>query len=505
MTDPKQPSKDFKHRYDTAKQWRDIIRPSIEEVFMFCAPDRASEFKGISPNHHIEEAETYHSLPEELAMDLAGDLVNYYTPAESIWTEFVVTAPVEEDFADVVEEMVTEREEAIFDLITSSNYNDIAPQWGFEAATHGTPGLWVDQAHLTQPIYFETVPPCELLIVPGHLGYLDRFREQTVYADTLPTILNGLDADLSDPALVQLMKRPGSTATLCWGFWLDWSDPGRPMWKREIVVNGKQVAKPVTIGDMAGSCPLHVGRFDPRPGRPWGRGPGIKTLRDMRTLDKVDEVVMTNLDDALQSTIIYPDDGFIDFSEGIEYGTAYPAHRGFTRDQIYEFPKGGKLDYGFYSEERFEERLRSGFYQDGPRQRGDTPPTATQWVDERRRIQKRLGKPSSPLWTEMIGPIIQRIEFLAMEQGAIESQITVDERVISIQPVSPLMKAQRQDDVLLSRSNLDMAFSVFQDQTASIVDGVATFKKVVRASGDKLTVIRDQEQPVAPPTSEPPE
>lgn len=487
------PSEDFKTRLSTAKLWRDAVKPSIQEVFRFCAPGRANDFdRRPGDDKSVTEAETFHSLPEELATDLAGDLVNYYTPSETRWSEFSVTAPIPEDMADAAKELVEEREEDLFDLITASNYNDIAPQWGFEAATHGTPALWVQQAHITQAIYMEVVPPHELLIVPGHMGILDRFREHYVTYATLAANLHGWPANLKQPTIANKLGK-NLPAKLCWGFWVDWEDPGRPMWKMEVVVDETQVIPPMVIGDLAGSCPLLVGRFNPQVNRPWGRGAGWKALPDMRTLDKIDEVIITNLDDALQKTIIYPDDGFIDMSDGVLAGTAYPAHRGFTRDQIYEFEKGANLDYGFYSEERFEERLRMAFYQDGPRQTGDTPPTASQWVDERRRVQQRLGKPSAPLWTEMLAPLIQRVEYLGVRSGRLQDAITLNGNQLTLLPISPQQKAHNQDQVLVARSNLDLAVATFAENTGSIVDGVSTFKNIVRASGDKLTVIRDQE------------
>lgn len=494
----KKPSQDFQTRYKAAMDWRRPVETKIAEIFKFCAPQRVNDFNA-SDRRQIEEPETFHSLPEELATDLAGDLVNYFTPAEAVWSSFLVTAPVKEEEKDEVLAIVSDREERIFDLITASNYNDIAPQWGFEAATHGTPAIWVQQAHIFQSMFVEVVPPHELLIVPGHMGILDRFREQTVPWSSIKATLNGWDADLSDSRIANKVGKPGIKAKLCWGFWVDWSDPGFPTWRMEIVIDGVPVVQDVTLGPISGACPLLVGRFNPQVGRPWGRGAAWKALPDIRTLDKVDEVVVTNLDDSLQNTVIYPDDGFLDMTEGVIPGTAYPAHRGFTRDQIYELQKGANLDYGFYSEERFEARLRTAFYQDGPRQTGDTPPTASQWLDERRRVQQRLGKPSAPLWTEMLGPFIQRVEFLAVESGELPEAITLNGRAITVQPISPLQKAQNQDQVLVARSNLALAVDAFQDQTMAVVDGIATFKNIVKTSGDKLLVIRDQEKPVEEP------
>lgn len=267
------------------------------------------------------------------------------------------------------------------------------------------------------------------------------------------------------------------------------------MWRCEVTIDGDRVSPsdPIVLGPLAGTCPLLVGRFNPQSGKPWGRGPAWKALPDMRVLNAVDEAVLDGLDQSLRNTLIYADDGFIDFSEGIEAGRAYPAARGFTREQIYELNRGVNLDVGWMSEERREDRLRSAFYQDGPRQKGDTPPTASQWMDERRRVQQRMGKPSAPLWTEIILPFIQRIEFLAVEMGKLDAQLTVAGDVISVQPISPLQKAQNQDQVMVSRSNLDTAFAVAGEMTPQIIDLHSTLKKHIDASGDKLTVLAPQD------------
>ena len=493
MVDRK-PSKDFSTRYTAAKKWRDMVRPTLEEIYSFICPGRENEFNTNVFTPRDDEPETFISLPEDLSSDFASDIVTYYTPAESMWTEYMVTTPVPKEAVKQVSEIVGEREEELFDMIQSSNYNDIAPQVMFEAA-HGTIAMWVDSAHLSQPVYCETVPPCELLITPGHLGILDRFREKSVMASSLKALFDGWDVTLEIPAIKKKMGKPGDTCKVCWGFWLDWSDPGNPMWRCEITVDGNRITpdEPLTLGEIAGSCPLLVGRFNPQTGRPWGRGPAWKALPDMRVYNAVDEAVLDGLDQALRNTVIYADDGFLDLSEGVDAGRAYPASRGFTRDQIYELQKGVSLDTGFFSEDRLEDRLRQRFYQDGPRQRGETPPTASQWIDERRRVQQRLGKPSAPLWREFFMPFVQRVEYLAIQLGKMDEALTHNEDVISVQPISPLQKAQNQDKVMVARSNLDLAFSVFQDQVGNFIDPVATFQNIVKTSGDDITVIRKEE------------
>lgn len=492
----KKPSKEFSTRYSAAKRWRDEVRPEIEEVMSFCCPGRENDFS--TPAKGKIEATNYVSLPEEVATDLAGDLVTYYTPSEAKWVDFQVLEDVSEDAADQVLEEVTARESKILSLIEGSNYYDVAPQWGFEASTHGTPGLWIQASHIAQPIHVEAVLPHELLITPGHLGILDRFREQTVLASSLEALFYGMGYDLSDPRIQTKTTKPGVTAKVCWGYWVDWSDPGFPQWACEVTVDGIRVsAEKQIIGFLAGSCPLLVGRFNPMSGRPWGRGAGRKCLPDMRVLDRMDETVLAGLDQSLLNTIIYPSDGTLDLENGIVAGTAVPAGRGFDANQIANLSRNVNVDQGWFAEDRLEERLRRGFYQDGPRQRGDTPPTAAQWLDERRRVQQRIGKPSAPLWTELIMPMVQRFEFLGIQLGELPGAITQDGRVLKVAPISPLQKAQNQDMVMTTRSNLELGVSVFGEAFPQIVDGRATYKKIIKASGDELTVISEGEE-IAP-------
>jgi hypothetical protein len=349
---------------------------------------------------------------------------------------------------------------------------------------------------MTQPVHFEVIPPSQLLITPGHLGILDRFRETTVMASSLPALFAGWEIDLSDAALQKRIKTPGTTCKVAWGFWVDWEDPGNPVWRCEITADGKRMTppQPLTLGPLAGSCPLVVGRFKPQPQKPWGRGAGWAALPDMRVLDMVADTTLGALDQALMNTLIYGDDGGLDLSEGIQAGRAYPAGRQFRAEQVLELGKNVNVEQGWFTEERLTERLMSIFYQDGPRQRGDTPPTAAQWLDERRRVQARLGKPSAPLFSEFIAPMVQRVEYLLVRAGKLPNAITHNEQELTIQPISPLMKAQNQDKVMVSRSNLDMAFSVLQDQAGTVVDMVATMKNIVKASGDELTVIRDEQE-----------
>jgi len=488
------PSKEFTSRYEVAKKYRDDAERDIRDALKFCANGRESDFTSTTSSPEPEEI--FSTYAEEAALDFASDLVTYYTPPEARWADLEATLEVDQDELDeetmeAILGLVKSREDKLFSLIEGSNYYDVAPQVFFEAS-HGTMAMWVQQSHIAQPIYCEPVPPHELLIAPGHNGYLDRFREVMVRSQHLKATLDGLDVDLSDHDIKKKTDKPGAIFKVCWGFWLDWSDPAVPFWRFEVTVDGKRVTEEaVELGPLAGSCPLMVGRFNPQPKKPWGRGPALKALADIFTVDKVNETILTALDYALGKSYVYPDDGILDMSQGLKPNTAYPAAPG-TAGSIQELSLAGDLDVGWLAEERLAERIRVAFYQDGPRQRGDTPPSATQWVDEARRVQRRIGKPSAPIWSEFVLPFLQRVEYLAVETGQIEATITHAGARLNIKPVSPLQKAQNQDKVLTTRSNLDLGMAAFGEAFPQVVDVVGTMKNIIDASGDELIVLNKQ-------------
>lgn len=500
------PSDDFTRRLALGKRYRDMERHFIEEVMAFISPGREHDFNRTPNTFRSDETTVFTSLPEELATDFAADLVTYFTPAEATWCDYAVMMEVPEDAVDAVSALVDARRDDLFDLINTSNYNDVAPQIMFEA-NHGTIAAWVQTGNTTRPIHVESVPPHELYLTPGHQGYLDRFREKHVPCRELEALFAQQIAlgqvSLQYPKLMEKIRKGKDFCRVIWGFWLDWSDVNNPLWRCEITVDGLRVTppEPLVLGPLAGSCPLLVGRFNPRTTSPWGRGPARVGLPDMRVLDKVSDVVLTGLDQALLNTIIYPDDGMLDLSEGVHAGRAYPAAASFDRNKVLVLPNEVNTDQGWFTEERLEQRLREHFYQDGPRQRGDTPPTATQWLDERRRVQQRLGKPSAPLWTEFFYPFVQRVEYLGVQMGRLRDAITHDGRAINVKPISPLQKAHNQDQVMVARSNLELAAAVFGPE-AMPVDKMKTFERYVRASGDELTVVAEP-QPMMDPNAAP--
>jgi hypothetical protein len=482
---------EFEARLSAAKAQRsDRVQEDGFEVYKFCFNGREDEWRG-SRNKLREPEEIFADTVSDIAEDFTGDLFHTMTPENLPWVGYEAGAAVPEDQVKYVEEFIQSREKVISKALKQSNYYDEGPT-AFKDAVMGNVAMWVDRHTLSKPIVCEAIPLPELYLRLGPYGIDDRFRERKYYYRDLKELLPGATFDR---VLMDKIKNSGKAkATVVWGFWRSFEDPGNPIWLQKVRVDGKSVGLDENL-EGEGSCPIIVGRFNALPDTPWGYGPGRKMLPSIRTLDELVRMNLEGMDHTLDPAVVYPHDGVLDLSEGIEAGVAYPSMPG-SGDSIQTIG-GGQLDYGFFTEERMEERLRKGFYRD-MEQRGKTPPSASQYLGEEQKSIRRMARPAGKLWKEFGVGLLKRIEWLETQSGGAlegESFQMLDGQMVLMRPISPLERAQARDEVLVGQSIMQMTVEALgPEQAAVVLDGRATMENVKDKMQDKIVVYRNEKQ-----------
>ena len=475
---------DFKDRLDRAKKQKSFAERDIHEVMKFCDSGADRDERG-NPIHKMCDDEVFDSLYAEAAEDFVSDLVRYYIPEDADWLEYGPGTSVPPELEGQVVQLLQQREARLNEEVAVSNFYDVAPQ-AFEGAKHGTIAMWSHKTVASRSLIFEVVPYEELYIGLGPYGLLDdRFRQREMKGSHVKTefgTIEGLDR------IVQAKIDNDEKLTVVQGYWRDWSDPAVERWNYELQFDGNTVE--IDTFNSVSEVPLHVGRFNPRAGRAWGYGPGRRLLPDIRTHDEVSQMMLEGLERDLDPPIFGPDDGQIDASQGFRSGTFYPVMPG-TAQEIQAMPQRS-LDASFFTEATYEEKILRGFYQDGPRQRGKTPPTAAQWLDERQAIQRRIGRPAAPLWTEFLKHVIQRVDRSLVERKVLQEKVEIDGEIVTVAPLNPLIKAQRQEDAQIANVILGQIAQYAPDQLPLLVDMPATFTKVKEQLGDEIVQIRSE-------------
>jgi hypothetical protein len=144
-----------------------------------------------------------------------------------------------------------------------------------------------------------------------------------------------------------------------------------------------------------------------------------------------------------------------------------------------------KLDAAYFDQAQREKRVKRLFYNDFPEQRGDTPPTATQWVDEMAMAQRKIGTPGLAFWREGPMQIFQRFYYLAREAGLTDTKKVAD-KDLSFAPYNPTQRAQDSQKVATAVKAGQIAASLFPEEFKVHYDGAKSIDRI-----NKLLDVQD--------------
>jgi hypothetical protein len=187
--------------------------------------------------------------------------------------------------------------------------------------------------------------------------------------------------------------------------------------------------------------------------------------------------------------ITYPDDSFAAVETGVEEGMAYPIRPGSEGavKPIYTPPPP---EVGNYQYEEKLRNMRKLFFVDHPEQTGDTPPTATQWMDELARAQRRLGTPGLSFWREGPAAFFLRYKHL-LELAGVIAPLKVDGRAVATMPRNPAQAAAEQQEIVKTMQLATYLAQTFPEEFKMFIDGGATMKNLIEKARVALIKLRD--------------
>lgn len=473
-------------------------RLDLQEAYFFTRPRLSFHVDSTSraSRRRSEQSEELATgIGSEVSEDFATEVISAFFPQGTNWVESSLDeseiAGLKLDQYQVTEliKKASARDGQIFSAIRASNFDAELGTILDPHAAVGTIALWIDKPFNTRPICVKHIPPHELefnVEEDGSIG--DRFRVRHVRASKLQSVLPRIE--FPDKIQRKIKDSKNGYCEVVWCFWRDWSDPEADLWKHVILVDKIVVHEQGLEGE--GCLPLLIARMSPDADFAWGFGPSIKALQEYRVLDVITAGTQDRVDIALNPPVTYPDDGILNFDGGIEAGKAYPARPGSGKD-IAPIYFEGNPDLGFYTASDLERRIRRKHFADYPEQKGDTPPTATQWADEMVKSQRRIGTPGKKFWREGPYAIYRRFEWLLAKDGKIDP-LEYEGRALTLSANNPATQAADNQKVMVAGNLLTMAKSYFPETSQAAIDELKTIGNFKAAMKDELVALRDQKQ-----------
>lgn len=468
----------------------------IREGYFFAAPHRAREIRSaqaVAPNKPTDADTLQTGIASELADDFMTELLNGFMPANApFWAERRPGPFLPKEVKEQVAKLAKEGDLKIFDGIKASNLYEEMPKLAPDPAI-GTAALWIDDPRPAESVVVQAIPLHELEINLGPFGRIDdRFivrhtKNRHVKALLGETVFDKLDAECRK----KIEDKPDLTTIIRWGYWRLWDRRDDVVWKHVVMLDMDVKHEATLVGE--GACPLLPFRFNPSPEWAYGSGPLIKSLPELRQMDELEGAKIEHVDLTLRPPATYPDDSFTAISQGVETGNIYPVRPG-SENAVKPIFEAGSMEPAIYEMSEKDRALRRRFYVDLPQQRGDTPPTATQWIDEMQLALRRFGTPGASFWRECPAEIFLRFKYLFEKRGVVEP-VKVDGKAISLQPFNPAMRAAEMEEVALAMRYLQAVMPTFPEESRLKIDGSETMERLADKMRVKdLIVFRSKDQ-----------
>jgi hypothetical protein len=270
----------------------------------------------------------------------------------------------------------------------------------------------------------------------------------------------------------------------------DWEKPAQEAWDYSVLVGERLAYKEAYKGK--GSNPLIVARWSRDSTTAWGVGPTYRVTPAIKTLNYLAEKKLKAIDLNLQPIVSFEDDSVINLAHGLVPGLWVPRAQGSKAPETIE--SKNKMEPAFLEEENLVHEIKQAHYQDRPEQTGKTPPSATQWADEAAERARRMGTPATNLVPELQYAIVHRFAYILTQRGKLPP-VVLNGNEVALEPVSPLLRAQEQEEVVRIGRYLEMMGAYYGPQvTILVTDPFETAKVFREKMGIPESINRDPNQ-----------
>jgi len=478
--------KEMKRRITEARHCRTRRAAMVNEVFRLAMPHRRRVNEETERN--LSEDDIADMLDGTLAdaiEDFASDMMATFTPPHEPWLTIAPTVALPKEQQKQIADSLAAAIEWFWEDLGQSSFYDAAYECYHDLAA-GYMAVCRKDYGADQPVAWEPVQPAALLLEHGPNCSIDGrwndYRmERRLFEATYGRRIK-LPKELAD-------AKPDTRFKIVDGTHRVWEDRGFSAYRRIITVNEKVVYEKVMKGE--GSVSLIPARWRSDSGSPYGVGPAWKACPAQRVLNEITALHLANLHKVVDPAVAYSDDGTANLEEnGVDAGDWVNLGEGFD---VKILESGGRFDVSFFTQEDLRSFVRRSVYQDKPEQKGKTPPTAEQWVDERMASQQRFEVPRGKLFREWSIPIVKSHMWLRQQHG-IMPQVELDGRALVLAPVSGQAKARAFEKVAKGERLLQGIVGFAPDKAPVIVDAASTFANMKRLLDDEVVTIRTDAQ-----------
>lgn len=431
----------LRKRFRKAKERRALWEAHWQECYDYALPLRDAVINPVTPGEKKGDRLFDGTAPDAVDQ-LAASLLSELTPPWAQWFGLTAGADLSAEEREQVAPLLEKVGTVLQSHFDRSNFAVEMHQCYLDVVTGGTASLLFEEAQPGEPsaFRFTAVPLAQVVLEEGPEGRLDvSFRRSELNLAQLKARFPA--AELPD----SLVRRGEEDVDARFGV-VEAVVPAStgPFYRYAAVLEDGDDDEAVLAEGRFGHSPFINFRWLKAPGEVYGRSPVMKALPDIKTANKVVELVLKNATIAVTGIWQADDDGVLNPANiKLVPGTIIPKAVGSAGLQPLEAP--GRFDISQLVLEDLRNRIRHALLADKLGQPDVPKMTATEVLERSAEMARLLGATYGRLQSELLTPLIVRAVHILRRRGEIPD-LRIDGHLIDLQYRSPLAQSQAQRD-----------------------------------------------------------
>lgn len=441
---------DVLDRFDAAWEIKDQWESVLDDCYRFAIPMR--NLYGTQTQGDLKMDRVFDSTAIKSTQRFANRIQSDLTPPFQNWLTFQAGTDVPDEEVKAVNEKLQDVGDSFFAALNNSAFATAVNEFNLDLAT-GMGVMLVQDGDDVKPLKITAIPQAQVATDDGPHGAVDGiFRRHKVKGRNVERTWPGavLPADMKK----SIEDDPDQEIDVREATYFDDAE-GR--WYYDVIVTAESSGSNSTAGEEAriwketyDENPWIVTRWIKVAGESQGRGPLLYLLPDIRTLNKVKELILKNASIAVSGVWMGVDDGVLNV-DTVEFvpGAVIPvASAGGARGpSLAALETGTKFDVAQMIIEDLQESIKAGLHDKSLPPETGQPRSATEIVERIKELQEDVGSPFGRLHTEFILPFAKRVISILQKRGEMPEGIKLDGRQVQTAVTSPLAKVQSLNDV----------------------------------------------------------
>lgn len=468
-------------RINEARQERSRVARRLNDFYTLALPHRpliSNQAARTQPNQDSQD-DIFDQTLQQAVADYAADQIDFFTPDYKPWVKLKPGLQLSTSGERKFDEEQKKFEERLYDLIRETDFYEQQNEI-FSDVAGSAGGCSIPMAQANMPVRVQPILMGSLLFDEGPFNDLD-FRGQEFWAkkSDIKQMFPTAEFDRSFQS-----KRNDARLLVVQGNYRDWEAKGGPRWRWVLYVDGRKIVDKA-LPSIAPPT-INIARWRNAPPSAWGPGPADLAISVARTLDELGYLNLKKLGKEADPPHSYENDGVFNPDGGIDPGT-FVARRAGTKapEPLYTAVNSQNL---YFDREILQMVVKKALFQDGPFQRGDTPPTATQWIDEKAQQQRRQFA-RRRIYREYVLPVLKRFVYVFSARGELPP-IQIDGQTIAAEFVNPLSKSSDADEVSASMQLTQSIVGMLGELGLAGIDVERTMESWKSKLDDDLLVLK---------------